>query len=239
MIFLMRITYIKELESNKEIVGRLATKLPIFLQKTYIYIKKIFGICNTKKIGENKKLKVLPYTMEELLQKQRWYKKQLEKEKNIILSKNLFLNKELRIQDSKHKIHDGKFLFPFLIIHSLKYICSKIKVTLEQVNVAIVVSNITDQNMQIIIQLAQEVKSISIVTNKIAKFRKLEEKLYYEKGIAIKLSNNKKKSLKHEKIIINMDLNQEELKKYQINRKAIVINVKENVSELAKGFSRN
>ena len=73
----MKVTYIKELRDNKEILGKRMLKCPNMMQKIDIGMKRKFGICNTVKIGKDEKLKVLPYTIEELIQKQTWYRKQL------------------------------------------------------------------------------------------------------------------------------------------------------------------
>lgn len=110
------------------------------------------------------------------------------------------------------------------------------ELNLEQINVAILVSDSTDENIKIVKELADKVKSISVITNKIIKFKRIEEKLFEEKGIAIKLTSNKKKSLKQEKIILNMDLNQKQLEEYEINRNAIIINIKETINTLPKSF---
>lgn len=234
----MRVTYIKEVKENNDILGKRILKYPDFIQKIYIYTKKKFGICNIKKISKNEKLKVLPYTIDELIQKQKWYKKQVMREENIILSKDILLNKTLEIEDCCN-IWDGKRLFQYLIVQTLEYISKKTEIDLEKMNVAILILDITNEKIKLIEQLAKRARCISVVTKNISKIRKIEEKLYKEKGIAIKVSNNKKKSLKRETIIINMDLKQKELEEYEINRKAIIINIKETIHTISKGFSRN
>ena len=59
------------------------------------------------------------------------------------------------------------------------------------------------------------------------KFKKLEEKLYNEYGIAIQFSNSYKKSLVKSKIIINIDYNKIEINEYEIFEEAIIINISE------------
>lgn len=53
----------------------------------------------------------------------------------------------------------------------------------------------------------------------------------------IAVSNNKKKSLKKAKIIINFDLKQDEISKYQINRNAVIINLSDNIMKMEKSFN--
>ena len=47
---------------------------------------------------------------------------------------------------------------------------------------------------------------------------------------------NKNKSLKNKNYIINIDFPEEQLNKYKINRKAIIINIEENININIKGF---
>lgn len=49
--------------------------------------------------------------------------------------------------------------------------------------------------------------------------------------------NNKNKSLINKKIIINIDFTEEQLKKYKINRKAILINIENDVTNINKSFA--
>ena len=79
--------------------------------------------------------------------------------------------------------------------------------------------------MNLIVLIARKVKRLTIVSNNINKFRYLEEKLYNEYGIAIELSNNRRKSLLNSNIIINVDFEEEMVNKYNINSKAIIINL--------------
>lgn len=53
----------------------------------------------------------------------------------------------------------------------------------------------------------------------------------------IAISNNKRKSLQKAKIIINFDLKQDEISKYQINRNAVIINLSDNIMKMEKSFN--
>ena len=72
-------------------------------------------------------------------------------------------------------------------------------------------------------------KMVNVVTSNINKYKKLEEKIFNEDETVITVTNNRKKSLKRAKIIINIDFEAEKLKKYNINRKAIIINVEKDI----------
>ena len=72
-------------------------------------------------------------------------------------------------------------------------------------------------------------RMVNVVTSNINKYKKLEEKIFNEDETVITVTNNRKKSLKRAKIIINIDFEAEKLKKYNINRKAIIINVEKDI----------
>ena len=68
-------------------------------------------------------------------------------------------------------------------------------------------------------------KSLNVISENYIKFNYLEKELYEKKGIAIQLTNNRKKSMLKSDIIINLDFNEEELKKCKIKKDSIIINV--------------
>lgn len=72
-------------------------------------------------------------------------------------------------------------------------------------------------------------KITNIITNDIRDLRKLQEEILEGENILISVSNNKRKALKRAKYILNVNLNKNELEKYQINRNAIIINLEQNV----------
>lgn len=92
-----------------------------------------------------------------------------------------------------------------------------------------------DKNKDIIIDIAQNVKSINIVTTSIKKMRRLCNKLEKE-GILFSISNNSQKSLKRAKLIINFDYNSETFNYYNINRYATIINLYKEKINLDKCF---
>lgn len=51
------------------------------------------------------------------------------------------------------------------------------------------------------------------------------------------VSNNKKKSLRKAKIVINFDMRQDMFSNYQINRNAMIINLSDNIIKMEKSFN--
>ena len=79
---------------------------------------------------------------------------------------------------------------------------------------------------------------MKIISNNIYKFKKIEEKLYDEYGIAIQFSNSYKKSLSKSNIIINMDFDEIDLNEYLIYDRAIIINcTNQNIKIKSKLFN--
>ena len=69
-------------------------------------------------------------------------------------------------------------------------------------------------------------------------FKKIEEKLYDEYGIAIQFSNSYKKSLSKSNIIINLDFDEIDLNEYLIYDRAIIINcINQNIKIKSKLFN--
>ena len=130
-----------------------------------------------------------------------------------------------------------------LLIYALEYISSLQKKDINLLDVTILVKDNSDINLFLIEEIAKLVKSLKIVSINIYKFRKLEEKLYNELGIAIQFSNSYKKSLEKANIIINLDYSEIEINEYNICNNAIIINcTKNNIkikSRLFEGININ
>ena len=107
---------------------------------------------------------------------------------------------------------------------------------LELQDIYILTNSYNAENINTIRNIASKVKTINIITNKIDKFRILERMLESQE---ITISNNKRKSLKKAKIIINLDFKKEEIKQYIINRNAIIISLTGEKLTSLKGFNGN
>ncbi len=147
--------------------------------------------------------------------------------KKIIISKKI-QNYEsfIKILEKEDlKIVDGKWLYKMLIPEITDYILEKENLKKEETSIHILVNNETDIAIQNIKKFSTEFKAITIITNHIDKFKRIEEKIYNELGINITVMNNKKKGLSRAKIIINYDFPKELINQYNINEKAIIVNI--------------
>lgn len=147
--------------------------------------------------------------------------------KKIVISKNIQNFKEyidlLKQQDLE--IIDGRWLYKILVPEILEYILNKENMKSEETNIYILINDLTEIALQTIKRLANTYKSVNIITNHIEKFKKIEEIMIKESGIAITVMNNKKKGLAKAKIILNFDFPKELINKYNIYEKAIILNL--------------
>lgn len=198
------IIYIKELENEKL----------TFLEKIKVKLKLIL----VRKLDMNRKILILP----NIEDKKKFVKlnNKLKKAFNckIVLAKSL---KKYENEIECSKILRGKLVQKSLIYRILKLAVGNFKTQ----DVYILCKRYEMVIAKMSEYFADKVRTLNIVTNEIAKYKKLEDKIYNEKGIIITVSNNKKKSLKRAKVIINIDLNNEEINKYNICRNSVIINL--------------
>lgn len=152
----------------------------------------------------------------------------------VILSKNLKENLKLieALNNFDITILDGKWLMQYLIQEIIDYIQEQ---NLDEIS--LLVNNLTEEVKQNIIEFASRYKRIRIVTNHAEKFKRLEKELYEQKGIAIILTNNKKRAISKSKLIVNFDFVQETINEYNIEENAIIINLGDKIKINRKRFS--
>jgi len=120
--------------------------------------------------------------------------------------------------------------------NEVRYIVENKKEKIEYQEVSILSNEISDIIVFMIRNLADKVKIINVLTNDSYKFRKIEKELYEKNGIIINMNNNYKKSLIKSDIILNYDFSEEELNKYNLPRKACILNFKEHININTKSF---
>lgn len=185
----------------------------------YVYINEKFNSKKLRKIGQriNKKI----------------YEEGI---KTIVLSDDINPIKEIREELINNNVLDGRWLFNYLILDTIEYVLDKKKKKVEESEISILVNETADVNIQNIQQIARVVKNLNIVTNNIDVFKQIEDKLYNDLGIAIRVTNNKRKSLIKSDVIINLDFNDETIAKYTLPPNGIVININRKVA-LKKRFN--
>ena len=237
--------FLKNVDDIDEVIPKRYKKINNFYKKIIFNIKQLFNII-TIEIIDNKALVILPFKnriskikIKKLLKKINYKFNNITNKFNAVLSESLYKNQEFRniLIEENINILDGKWLYRYQILNILNYITKKKNVNIYDLEVTILVDNAKDIDLYNLNFLANSIKKLKIVTNNIEKFKNIESKLYDEKGIAIEISNNKKRSLCKSNIIINMDFAEELVNKYNINRNAIIINLNEKINIKSKLFN--
>ena len=209
------------------------SKLPKQLEKFIFKIKALFGKFFVKKIP-NGELIILP-------SKSKALKKNLEKFIRIYGIKTVCISKDLEedefFKNSDLNILNGKWLYKYLIFNYVKYISKEQENNMQGMEVSFLVNQITELDLENIEDIAKAVKCINVVTNSNSRINRLAKKLYEENGIILNVTKNYKKSLIKSNIIINIDFSEEEINKFAIPRKAIIINIEKKAKINYKGFN--
>lgn len=209
------------------------SKFPNQIKKIIFKIKALTGKFFVKKT-QNGEIILLP-------DKNKRIKKNLEKFLKIYGIKTVCISKDLEedkfFENFKLNILNGKWLYKYLIFNYIKYISKEQEKRLHEIEVSFLVNQITELDLENIEEISKEVKIVNVITNSSSRIKRLAEKLYSENGIVINTIKNHKKSLIKSNIIINIDFSEEELNKYLIPRKAIIINIGHKTKVKNKGFS--
>lgn len=151
----------------------------------------------------------------------------------------LIIEKDLQFpKESFRTIYksNGKLIMRKKMMQIFEYIFSINKENINLENVYVLVNEYTKQNIYAISKLVETFKTVNIVTENIRRFRMLENSLF-SKGILITVSNNKRKSLKNAKYIINIDFDKIRILMYNIKSNSIIINLADEDIKLKNNFN--
>lgn len=168
------------------------------------------------------------------------YLKKKSKECNcIVLGRELkkdinFVNK---INDIEIPICNGRWLFKFLVIQILEYISKCQNRSIDKLKIVLMTNENTELISYYIEELTKITNKVKIITGHRERFYYIEQQLYYNNGIVLEISNNKRKGLQDIDVIFNFDFDEDKINKYKINENAIIINFKEKISIKDKSFN--
>ena len=224
--------YIKELEEKDTI--EMYTSYPKWIKKTIMLFHTKFNKIIVKEINENNKIYLIPNVNKKTIYKK--IRNKIEKEKTKTQKVQAILEDKIKkYKDELYniKIVDGKDAMSEQIENILSYILGNNPIELQDIYI---LTNSYDENsISIIKELAVKAKTMNIITKNIEKYRTLEA-ILEEKGIVLNIANNKKKSLKKAKIIINLNLSKDEINTYQLFRNSIIVNLSKEKLVNLKGF---
>ena len=202
-------------------------------------IKKIkkFSCKLNEEIFEDKKLVIIKDTENITLNKLSQYIKR-NCINRVCLSNNLLKNPDFMefIREQNVRIFDGKWLFKHLVTNCIDYVCKAKKENIGYQEISFLSNDINDIVVQNIRDVSGKVRILNIITEDEKKFRKIEKELYEEKGIILNMNNNYKKSLIKSDIIFNFDFSEEKLNKYNLPKKACIINLNDFMNINSKSF---
>ena len=208
------------------------TKIPNPIKKLIFKAKAFSGNFFVKKVS-NGELIILPSTSPNLKKNLLNFLK-IYSIKTICISKNLENNDWFN--EAGLNVLNGKWLYKYLIPNYINFIASQKEKHLQELEISFLVNKMTELDLENIEEASKMVKCVNVVTNSISRIKYLAEKLYKENGILLNVTKNYKKSLVKSTIIINIDFPEEEINKFTIPRKAVIINIGKNTKINYKGF---
>ena len=222
----MKIGYIKQFTNEEELLSEKQKRYISFFKSTIAKVKKILVIPNVIELDDCVVI-ILPITDNSKLTENKIRKitKKITKKtyiQNVAISDDLLKNTELREHLEKCKVHilDGKWLWSYMLPHILEYVAKMKQEDIQTQEVSIFVKENSEINIQNVVELAERVKLLNVITNKTERFKNIENYLYYTYGIIIRVTTNKK-ALSKSKIIINLDFSENELNSFSIPEKAV------------------
>lgn len=205
--------------------------------KFIIYLlKKVFCIITIKK----NKVCILPYKKLRSKFIIKIIIKIIAKTTNrVVLSNYLAKTEKIEEEFSKKNIyiHKGDVLKNYLLYNFIDYISKCINKEIYTQEIFILINSLDSVKENTIINLAKNFKRLNIVTKNIKHFKKLENYLETELGIGVTITNNRRKSLLKAKIIINMEFCEELINSFNINSKAVIIQMNNNIYIQSKLFN--
>ena len=149
--------------------------------------------------------------------------------------KQVACEEEIQQYVDKKILIDEKDIIKYLILEILEYIFEIQGKKMEQEDIYFLINKDEDIYLENIKTLSEKFKTTNIITEELSKCQKIVENIF-EEETTIYLSNNKRKSLRRAKYIVNFDYGIGEIEKYNINRTAILINIEQKVKIESMAF---
>ncbi len=200
-----------------------------FFEKSNNLYDKIFFKYEITDIDKDKKyLNINKKYIDEKVLKKMLKKCKIE-DAQFVYSNNIKLSQNL-----KENKYTGKIILKNMIIPLLEHFENNLNIDFRLENIFLTVDN--DKNKDIIVDLGNKCKSISLVTDNIRKLYRLDSKLNKDDNIIVSVSSNRKKALQRAKIVVNFDYDEIFFENFNINRNCIIINLSNNVLTLKNSF---
>ena len=200
-----------------------------FFEKSNNLYDKIFFKYEITDIDKDKKyLNINKKYIDEKVLKKMLKKCKIE-DAQFVYSNNIKLSQNL-----KENKYTGKIILRNMIIPLLEHFENNLNIDFRLENIFLTVDN--DKNKDIIVDLGNKCKSISLVTDNIRKLYRLDSKLNKDDNIIVSVSSNRRKALQRARIVVNFDYDETFFENFNINRNCIIINLSNNVLTLKNSF---
>lgn len=232
--------YLNQIKNKNTILSIIQYRICYIYYKLIVFIKYYINIITVKEIYggylfilpfhkiNNNRLKICMRKISTLIKKYNI--------NSMVITEELNNCKIFRNDIHQVQILDGKGIIPYLIKEIVEYIVNLQKGNIELEDLYVCINESKRIYLDNITYLMHYFKSINIVTKNINTFQKMADKIAEKENIIITVTNNKRKSLRKAKIIINFDFENNEIKKYNIYRKAILISINEQEVYENSGF---
>ena len=257
-------SYLSNIKTKKTKFAKLQYLLCFTFYELIVKIKYLFNLITIKKIYDAY-IFILPFDLKTKMEQQnkninlksekkhikthekiklkkcmKKVRKLIEKYKidNLVFSNELEKSLNIYEEEVTRKIHilDGSGLMPYLIKDILEYILKQQGEKTELEDLYFCMKEPKQIYIDNISYLGEYFRNVHVITPNITKFQKIIEKIEEKENIVVTISNNKKKSLKKAKWIINFDFEDDEIKKYSIYRRAVIITMEPNYDYDSLGF---
>lgn len=193
----------------------------ITVKEIYLGLIFILPIANLEKNGQRQLKKCIP-KVKRLMKKYHVQQIVLAEE---LRTNEMFLQEFQSNRKVEEQVHilDGTGMMPYLVKDIVEFISQKQGRTPELEDLYLLIKKEDYSYKDNIVFLAQHFKTVNIVTTSLKAYQKFAKQLEEKQDIIVTVTNNKKKSLKRARWIINFDLMTQEIQKYTINRNATII----------------
>jgi len=188
--------------------------------------KKIFDTLETNTICDELEIKIPEFKEK----KQQKYAKKMNKILNKYKINRVVLSSDLKnfedfkniMMQNNYDVISGKKMYKVLLLMMLQDVATYMKFEKEKMNVGILVNEYSADHIELIKRIADEVKSVTLITNNAYRFEQVVQELLKNQGIVIQLVNTKAK-LKRKHVFINFDFSDIELEKLNLPNETVFI----------------
>lgn len=203
--------------------------------------KKLFDSIDINQISNELEIKVPEFKENKQKKYGQKVSKILKKYKvnNVVLSNELkkSIDFENVILQNNNYIINGKKLYKVLIPTVIRDISKFTNFAKEKMNIAILIDEYSADNIELIKIIADEVKSLTLVTNNAYRFEQIVDELLKSKGIVVQLMNKGRINLRRKHLIVNLDFSNNDIERLNLPNETIILTSSEMPPKMKNSFN--